>query len=73
MRTHQVYGLSNTLAAPLTADDAVIGAIILSYRTAGDWPATTRRLLSGAAAEASSAMARAYSLRAAETTPPRTP
>ena len=41
VRTHQVYGLSNTLAAPLTADDAVIGAIILSYRTAGDWPATT--------------------------------
>ncbi len=67
MRTHQVYGLSNTLAAPLTADDAVIGAIVLSYRTAGDWPATTRRLLSGAAAEASSAMSRAYSLRAAET------
>ena len=67
MRTHQVYGLSNTLAAPLTADDAVIGAIILSSRTAGDWPATTRRLLSGAAAEASSAMSRAYSLRAAET------
>ncbi len=67
MRTHQVYGLSNTLAAPLTADDAVIGAIILSSRTAGDWPATTRRLLSGAAAEASSALSRAYSLRAAET------
>ena len=67
MRTHQVYGLSNTLAAPLTADDAVIGAIVLSSRTAGDWPATTRRLLSGAAAEASSAMSRAYSLRAAET------
>ena len=39
MRTHQVYGLSNTLAAPLTADDAVIGAIVLSSRTAGDWPA----------------------------------
>ncbi len=67
MRTHQVYGLSNTLAAPLTADGDVIGAIILSYRTPGDWPATTRRLLFGAAAEASSAMSRAYSLRAAET------
>jgi diguanylate cyclase len=66
-RTHQVYGLSNTLAAPLTADDAVIGAIILSYRTPGSRSATTRRLLAGAAAEASSALSRAYSLRAAET------
>jgi diguanylate cyclase (GGDEF)-like protein len=45
----------------------VIGAIILSYRTPGSWSATTRRLLMGAAAEASSAMSRAYSLRAAET------
>jgi len=67
LRTHQVYGLSNTLAAPLTADNAVIGAIILSYRTPGSWSATTRRLLTAAAAEASSAMSRAYSLRAAET------
>jgi diguanylate cyclase (GGDEF)-like protein len=67
LRTHQVYGLSNTLAAPLTANDAVIGAIILSYRTPGSWSATTRRLLAAAAAEASAAMSRAYSLRAAET------
>ena len=65
-RARQVYGLSNTLAAPLTSDDVVIGAIILSHRTPGSWSATTRRLLTGAAVEASSALSRAYSHRAAE-------
>jgi len=65
-RARQVYGLTNTLAAPLTSDGAVIGAIVLSHRTAGAWSATTRRLLNGAAAEASSALSRAYSRRAAE-------
>ncbi len=66
-RARQVYGLTNTLAAPLTSDGSVIGAIVLSHRTAGTWSATTRRLLNGAAAEASSALSRAYSHRAAET------
>ncbi len=65
-RTRQVYGLSDTLAAPLTVDDRVIGAIVLSHRTAGSWSETDRRLLMGAAGEASSALSRAYSLRAAE-------
>ena len=65
-RARQVYGLTNTLAAPLTSDDVVIGAIILSHRTPGSWSATTRRLLSGAAVEASAALSRAYSHRAAE-------
>ena len=65
-RARQVYGLTNTLAAPLTSDDVVIGAIILSHRTPGSWSATTRRLLNGAAVEASSALSRAYSHRAAE-------
>ena len=65
-RAREVYGLANTLAAPLTSDGAVIGAIVLSHRTAGAWSPTTRRLLNGAAAEASSALARAYSHRAAE-------
>ncbi len=65
-RARQVYGLANTLAAPLTSDGAVIGAIVLSHRIAGAWSPTTRRLLNGAAAEASSALARAYSHRAAE-------
>jgi diguanylate cyclase (GGDEF)-like protein len=66
-RTRDVYGLTDTLAAPLTSDDEVIGAIILSHRTVGAWSPTTRRLLNGAAVEASSAMARAYSRLAAET------
>lgn len=66
-RTHQVYGLTNTLAAPLTSDGEVIGAIVLSHRTDGTWSPTTRRLLVGAATEASSALSRAYSRRVAET------
>ena len=61
-----VYGLSDTLAAPLTVDDRVIGAIVLSHRTSRSWSETDRRLLIGAAGEASSALSRAYSLRAAE-------
>ena len=65
-RARQVYGLTNTLAAPLTSDGAVIGAIVLSHRMPGSWSATTRRLLGGAAAEASSALSRAHSHRAAE-------
>ena len=65
-RAGQVYGLTNTLAAPLTSEDGVVGAIVLSHRTVGIWSATTRRLLGGAAVEASSALARAYSQRAAE-------
>jgi diguanylate cyclase (GGDEF)-like protein len=65
-RARQVYGLVNTLAAPLTSDGVDIGAIVLSHRTASAWSPTTRRLLNGAATEASSALARAYSHRAAE-------
>jgi diguanylate cyclase (GGDEF)-like protein len=65
-RARQVYGLPNTLAAPLTSDAAVIGAIVLSHRTAGAWSPTTHRLLNGAASEASSALSRAYSQRAVE-------
>ncbi len=66
-RTRDVYGLTDTLAAPLTSGSEVVGAIILSHRTAGGWSPTTRRLLAGAAAEASSALSRAYSHLAAET------
>jgi diguanylate cyclase (GGDEF)-like protein len=65
-RARGTYGLTDTLAAPLTSEGSVIGAIILSHRTAGAWSATTRRLLNGAAAEASSALSRAYSQRAVE-------
>jgi diguanylate cyclase (GGDEF)-like protein len=65
-RARAVYGLPHTLAAPLTVDDRVIGAIVLSQRTSGAWSQTDRRLLAGAAGEASSALSRAYSHRAAE-------
>jgi len=76
-RVRRTYGLSHTLAAPLTAapltsedgviEHGVIGAIVISRRIAGAWPETTRRLLGGAALEASTALARVYSHRAAET------
>ncbi len=65
-RARQVYGLTNTLATPLTSEQGVIGAIVLSHRRAGAWSPTTRRILNGAAVEASSALSRAYSHRAAE-------
>ena len=44
----------------------MIGAIVLSHRTGSGWSPTTRRLLVGAADEASAALARAYSHREAE-------
>lgn len=72
-RARRVYGLTDTLAAPLTSDGGVIGAIVLSHRTAGAWSATTRRILNGAAVEASSALSRAYSHRAVEARPRPTP
>jgi diguanylate cyclase (GGDEF)-like protein len=65
-RVQRMYGLRRTLAAPLTSEDGVVGAIVLSHRTGDAWSATTRRLLTGAADEASAALARAYSHRAAE-------
>ena len=65
-RVRRAYGLRDTIAAPLVADDAVVGAIVLSRRVADPWPATARRLLDGAAREASTALSRAYSHRAAE-------
>jgi len=65
-RVSAVHGLANVLAAPLVAEGSVIGAIVLSRRTGEAWPASTLRLLDGAAAEASAAFSRAYSHRDAE-------
>ena len=65
-RVRRAYGLRDTIAAPLVADGAVVGAIVLSRRVADPWPATARRLLDGAAREASMALSRAYSHQAAE-------
>ena len=66
LRARRVYGLKHTLAAPLTTDAGVIGAIVVSRRTADPWPESAHRILAGAAAEASAALARAYSHRQAE-------
>jgi diguanylate cyclase (GGDEF)-like protein len=66
VRARRVYGLKHTLAAPLTTESDVIGAIIVSRRTADAWPASAQRILAGAAVEASAALSRAYSHRQAE-------
>jgi diguanylate cyclase (GGDEF)-like protein len=66
VRARRVYGLKHTLAAPLTTGGGVIGAIVVSRRTADAWPASAQRILAGAAVEASAALARAYSHRQAE-------
>ena len=66
VRARRVYGLKHTLVAPLTTDSGVIGAIIVSRRTADTWPASAQRILAGAAVEASAALSRAYSHRQAE-------
>ena len=66
-RLRDAYGLSNLLAAPLRVDGRVEGAIVLSRRTTGPWPASAHRILAASAVEASAALARVYSLRDAET------
>jgi diguanylate cyclase (GGDEF)-like protein len=65
-RARDVYGLRHTLAVPLMGDDGVVGAIVVSRRTAEPWPAAARRILAGAAVEASAALSRAHSHRDAE-------
>ena len=65
-RVRDVYGLTHTIAAPLTTPAGVIGALVASRRGPQPWPDATRRVLDGAAAEASAALTRAYSHRAAE-------
>jgi diguanylate cyclase (GGDEF)-like protein len=66
-RARRVYGLNNTLSAPLRTGGAFVGAIVLSRRTPDPWPMSTQRILAGAAVEASAALARAVSHREAET------
>ena len=65
-RARSVFGLRHTLVAPLTSDRGLIGALLISKRTGGTWPASASRLLVGAAVEASAALSRAYSHREAE-------
>ena len=65
-RLGDVYGLRNTLAAPLQVDQAIVGAIILSRRTDEAWHDSTTRLLHSAATETSAALVRVYSIQAVE-------
>ncbi|CAN5457816.1 hypothetical protein BH20CHL7_BH20CHL7_05470 [soil metagenome] len=51
-RIRSDYGLAHTLAAPLTADGGVFGAIVVSRRMGEPWPEATRRILADAAVEA---------------------
>lgn len=60
------FGLKNPIAAPLVTPSGVVGAIVVSRRTVEPWPTNARQLLAGAAVEASAALVRAYSHRAAE-------
>jgi diguanylate cyclase (GGDEF)-like protein len=62
----ELYGLKHTIAAPLVTGSGLVGAIVLSRRTADPWPAAAQRILGGAAVEASAALERVYSHRAAE-------
>jgi diguanylate cyclase (GGDEF)-like protein len=61
-----VYGLGQVMATPLAVGDTVVGAIVLSRRMGATWPDSTRRILNGAAVEASAALARVVSHRDAE-------
>ncbi len=65
-RARDVFGLRNTLAAPLEGEDGVVGAIVLARRIPDPWPPVARRLLTSAAVEASAALSRATNHRAAE-------
>jgi len=65
-RLAESYGLSNTLAMPLVADDQILGALVLSRRQRREWTTADRRLLSWASAELSAALARAFAFELAE-------
>jgi diguanylate cyclase (GGDEF)-like protein len=65
-RVQDVYGLGQVMAAPLAVGEAAVGAIVVSRRVGATWQDSTRRILNGAAVEASAALARAVSHRDAE-------
>ena len=66
-RVRSAFGLAQTLAAPIRTEQGLVGAIVLSRRDRAPWTDSTRRLLYGAARETATALARATSLREAET------
>jgi len=65
-RVRSMFALSQTLSTALRTDQGLIGAIVLSRRDRSAWSESSRRVLRGAAIEASSALARADSQREAE-------
>ena len=65
-RVRSVFGLAQTLSTALRTDQGLVGAIVLSRRDRAAWPGASRRLLRGAAIEASNALSRADSRREAE-------
>lgn len=65
-RVRSAYGLAQTLATPLVADQRFLGALLLARRSRVAWSEGDRRLLSWAASEVATAFARAYALEAAE-------
>ncbi|MBF6604806.1 MAG: GGDEF domain-containing protein [Chloroflexi bacterium] len=65
-RVRDVYGLRHTIEAPLVTSSGTVGAIVLSRRSEDPWTGSAGRILAGAAVEASAALERAYSHRAAE-------
>ncbi|MEI8333464.1 MAG: GGDEF domain-containing protein [Chloroflexota bacterium] len=65
-RVADAFGLSHTIAVPLAVDAGLVGAIVLSRRTAVPWSDAARRRLALSAAEASAALERVYSLSDAE-------
>jgi diguanylate cyclase (GGDEF)-like protein len=66
-RVRTVFGLSNTIAAPLRGEQGLIGAIVLARRIDEPWSAASRRILQAAAIEAAAALGRVASHRDAET------
>ena len=65
-QVRNVYGLGQVMAVPLSVGETVVGAIVVSRRVGATWPESTRRILNGAAVEASAALSRAVSHRDAE-------
>ncbi len=59
-------GLTNTLAVGLGGERGVVGAVVLARRTAEPWSASSRRILQGAAIEATAALDRVETHRSAE-------
>jgi len=66
IRVRRAFGLTNVLAAPLMAHGELLGAILISRRRADPWSEPSRRLVEVAAEEASAALARTETHRAAE-------